>query len=76
MCEHLVQRLSCAVASSVGNMGKRAAAAAHAKLLRNASGIAGVSDRGVSAILKWVKDNPAVLDGNVEHQSVTLMYFS
>ena len=74
-CQHLVHRLSCAVASVVSSMGKKAAAAAHVKLLRSVSGIAGVSDRGVSEILKWVKDNPAVLDGNIEHQAVTQIHF-
>ena len=46
------------------------AKAAQRKLLRSISGIAGVSDRGVSDVLKWVQSHPEVLEGPVSNKSV------
>ena len=40
------------------------------KILRSLSGIGGISDRSLSRVLTWVKDNPEVLDQNVAQRSV------
>ena len=47
---------------------KRACMPSHAsKILRGVSGISGVSDRALSSILTWVKDNPEILEQQVGH---------
>ena len=45
----------------------------HGKLLRSVSGIGGISDRMLSTVLKWVRSNPAVLDGNLEHETANAL---
>ena len=50
------------------------AKAAQRKLLRSISGIAGVSDRGVSDVLKWVQSHPEVLEGPVGQKQVPLSH--
>ena len=42
------------------------------KLLRAVSGIGGVSDRSLSTILAWVRENPDVLDSDTCHATASL----
>jgi len=44
---------------------------AMSKLLRSISGIGGISDRSLSRVLKWVKDNPEVLAENLDFRAAS-----
>jgi len=63
------QAYICAV-QAWGAMPPKNSESAAKKLLRGISGISGVSDRGVSAVLEWVRAHPEILEGNVEHTAV------
>ena len=66
----IVDALQCWLKITVETMASSSAALKHSKLLRSISGCAGVSDRGLSQILQWVKAHPDVLNGNLQRRTV------